>query len=328
MMVEGEQMPKWYLAALNACPYLQEVNLHFSTQAELDALLRALRIISPSNLGGSPQTTSPATRRGASLREIVFGDLLWNDEQGEQLRTADIFATIGRTDLTSLDSVSFHNIPWSPDGSAASTPLFPLPARHVKVSTTTGRLNSSIILLPTVSCTIEQFEFNNFIIGDPPNLRPLSSFIGSNLRALNLSFNQFFRRSPSPNLLSRYPSIYGPSPLTLGEPKSFPLLRSLELGGTQGLSLRSIRTLSQSAPLLATMNFAHSRWVCDSNPASVLPDAIFPEEQVLKALHEFSHLVSVDLGLLPTLDSGRYEGLKETLQAHGVETKYRICDWQ
>ncbi|GAA5954693.1 hypothetical protein JCM3765_003859 [Sporobolomyces pararoseus] len=96
---------------------------------------------------------------------------------------------------------------------------------------------------------------------------------------------------------------------------SFPFLRSLILSSFQGPTLSLLQSILHSTPSLSHLSFHRSFWVLDVPLPSVSRQVpvkiIFPRQEVLNTLLQFSLLRFVDLGYLPTRNADRYRQLEE-----------------
>jgi len=210
---------------------------------------------------------------------------------------------------------------------ALSLPQSPWRVKGFEIRNTCESLTAWIPFFPRDNSTLQHFELFNSHSVLAPELVALPNLLGSNLRTLSMDFRPSEYHAIGPlgeNLVDYARSNNAPS-LPLEAFLSFPHLTSLSLLYTHGPSLQLVETLASSSPLLLRLSFEYSRWVSDTHPQSIVPEVIFPEEQILFTLSKLVHLKYIDLGTLPTTDYKKYKGLKDRLEAEGTEVQYNRC---
>jgi len=322
---------RWFEQLLKACPHLRQVELSFKTVNDFENLLEALSL-------GLSWPKDGVLAGPSSLRTVVFSRLFYDDEEdgeidadghehpelsiSDRFNTADIFNALGRTSITSLDEVEYHNVGFVHSGYPANEPQFPFPVKSLRIHSHSYTLATSIPLLPRNHSALEHFGFS----GEPPldssEIQALPNLLGTTLRSLFLRLSradQFY--------LSEYTLRSDAPPLPLETFRLFPHLTSLSLVGTHGPSPRFLELLATASPLITHLSFLCSRWVSDTDPQSFRPEVIFPEVQILSSLSKFKHLKDIYLGTLPTTKHNKYKGLKSSLEAEGIkgEGEYECC---
>ncbi|GAA5837247.1 hypothetical protein JCM5353_006005 [Sporobolomyces roseus] len=285
---DDPRIQKWYCAVLRACPNLRQVDLHFSTQTELEDLLRNVALSDRTTPQNFPfHSTLPSATPISRLQCLDFNDLYWNQDNG-------------------------------------STPPFPFAIKHLHIRTRKEYLADSIALSSRFPPSLETFTSSSDLAGGTIDLNQCTTHHGSHLRKLELKFNDY--RKYDRLKLSKYTTTLPDVKIVLEGFRPYPLLTSLILNGAHGPSLHFLSTLAESSPLLHNLDLTNSRWISDSNPLSTVPDEIFPETRVLSALEAFKHLRTIHLDILPTTANGKkYEVLVGTLKSRGAELRYDCC---
>ncbi|GAA5840167.1 hypothetical protein JCM5353_001040 [Sporobolomyces roseus] len=313
---------RWYCAVLRACTGLRQVDLHFTSQAELEDLLQILSLPDPSvTQNPASEPTLPFSTTLSRLQCLDFNDRQWKRQQGNQVYISDVFTMFARFDF-SLDTVNFRRVYWS-KGDDGSTPLFPFLIKHLRIWTMSQYLMDSIALSSSFPSGLETFDFVSLALEGTIDLTPCKTHHGGRLQKLELTINEHQKRDRLQ--LSEYTTTLPDVKIVLEGLQSYPLLTSLILSGTHGPSLRLLSTLAKSSPLLRNLDLSESRWISDSHPLSTVPDDIFPETRVLAELEQFKHIEHVHLGLLPTIDQNRYGTLVESLELRGVKVRFDCC---
>ncbi|GAA5827018.1 hypothetical protein JCM5353_008889 [Sporobolomyces roseus] len=320
-MKKNRQTRRWYAAVLRACVNLQQVDLHFSKQTELEDLLRALALLPTPSAANPLNAASALPQHPSQLRSIVFGEQLKKDEQGNEVRVSDIFAALRRARLPSLATVRFNPVEWVLSKPPPPTGLFPVQLNHLHIETLTSRLTDVIAFLPRSPAKLDSFYFSNVVNREAIDLTPITKLLGNHLRTLGVKFNEYHKEMRA--TLSAYGDFVPGCTLALEGILSLPQLTSLTLSGTHGPSLSFLSTLAESGPLLAVLDLSHSHWRSDSN--STKRDAIFPATRVLSVLDKFRHLNDIHFGLLPTTRGERYKDLVTVLEARGIAARFDCC---
>ncbi|GAA5826990.1 hypothetical protein JCM5353_008876 [Sporobolomyces roseus] len=313
---DDARIRKWYSSVLRACPNLRQVDLHFSTQTELEDLLRILSLPDPTTPQNFPfRPTLPFASPLSRLQCLDFNDRYWKSKQGIQVLISDVCTTLGRFTLSSLETVNLTRVYWCEEDDGSNS-LFPFAIKHLCIQTREEYFADWIALSSRFPPSLDTFTLNGYSNGGTIDLTPFTIRHSGHLQKLELKFNDFGFET----MLSEYTASYSDdAKISIEGFRSCPLLTSLILSGTHGPSLHFLSTLAESSPLLRILDLTHSRWISDSDPLSTVPDEIFPETRVLSELEQIKHLEDVHLGVLPTIDQDRYGTLVESLELRGVK---------
>ncbi|GAA5837251.1 hypothetical protein JCM5353_006006 [Sporobolomyces roseus] len=302
--------PEWYRRALKACPQLTHLDLCFTTKEDLHEVLDILE----SSRGQSPSS--------CLLNTIRFFEWDRLDYCGYTAKVdyVEVFGAFRRELTRSVDSIQFDSVTWGLPSPLQATPWYPFPVRRldIRVPFFTS-LAASFTLFPRSPVNLESLSYHGPL--DRKDMIALPTFAGSNLRSLRLQAtgNSDFMT------LEEYTKTSDRNLLPIQAFQSFPLLRNLQIYEHYGLSLTILRDLANFCPLLTNIELDDSYWVSEALPHSTSLDDVFPESQILDTLQVFSHLLSVHLGILPTLDRSRYDNLKNRMGEQAVQVEYATC---
>jgi len=310
----------WYVRALKACPSLQKITLSFATSKELDKILRTLNLIS---FGSSSAHSSQAQPRvDFSASSISFSSGPSRPGVDGRITYAEVLHALQRTSIQTLDTVEFDEVDWilTDQFGNSSSPSFPFPMKSLSISKSSDQSSNSTHLFPRFPSTLERFSFVLRYTTESDVDTRLPKITAPKLKELSMSHiaNQC-------HALSSYTSSGTAPPIVVSTFTCFPRLTTLYLYGTHGPSLLLLETLAQSSPLLSSIDFHASHWISTADPSSAISYEIFPEVRIFVTLQTMQHLREVDLGVLPTSDSQRYEGMKAMLELKGSKVKYKCC---
>lgn len=319
------QTSRWYIDVLSACPNLQVVHLLASTSNDLYNLFHVLHLLPPSVASlRSPNAPYQRTMTSSSVKHLLFQD----DWRRRDPPPADFHCTIldvlSTVPITSPCALSLLFSNWTPMRQLtlpSSPPAFVI--ERIDIVTNEGQLRNYLPFFPRLPSSLKSIKYSGPGSLDDEDFPVLRNVVGVDLERLSLNF--CLEYCDTTTLLDYSDPFRAPS-IPVEVFHSFPSLTSLTLAYTHGPSLRLLVTLAQHCPLLSRIEFNYSRWICGSKPASIDPDATFPEPEILAATRNFQHLRSIHLGILPTVDKFRYEGLKSALGVSGIEADYEICD--
>jgi len=307
---------EYSMNVLKACQKLRNVDLCFSTQNEIMDQLQALALmpLRPSNRG-SLRTTS-------TIRNIFF----WRDPSSLSVPAvgfAVIFEALGQSPMDTLDGLCFKRVQWRhTEGLDPAAPAFPLPVTslHLLDAVTSG--GSILPFFPRQPSTLQYLSILGYLGVANLDLVALSHVVGNDLRDLQI----VYPGTSGTISLSAYATAHEALRLPPSAFQNYPLLTSLDLFKTHGPCLALLETLVKSSPVLADISFGYSRWVCSYHLLSNSPDEIFPEQEIIAELKKFHHLSFIHLGLLPTTDELKYEGMKAELEKSSINVVYQICE--
>jgi len=300
----------WTLQMLSLCPRLARTDLFFTSQFDLNLVLKAIepsastlrsiRFRTVSRLDGSRSTLlTPLRYVESALRSPVLRRIC-------RLTLVDIYDTSSQTARSliapSLSSLLIHEAV----GKSNLLQLIPenlSMLRYLSLRTQTNR------------------PF-------PPDLSPIFARLTSSIQ--EISFVTFARFTIAP-ALSQY---LLPSPSTPIIPLEhflrFPNLRSLQLCGFIGPSLSLLQQLASSCPLLSLIDFEESFWISNDSTlgysaTDLYYEAIFPEDCITLEFKKLSKLRELNLGYLPTSDPSKFSKLEKSMKERSIKLTWTMC---
>ncbi|GAA5827011.1 hypothetical protein JCM5353_008886 [Sporobolomyces roseus] len=235
----------------------------------------------------------------------------------------EVIDALQETSIESLQSTDFGCLDLVEPTGATLVPQLPFSTKELSLSA--GDLRHSFPFLPSIDSGLKHFFFIGNSTNDGHSLLALIQLLSPTLESIAVCLWSSWK-SPC---IHTYGTLHNGPPLLLESIKllSSLALNSLTLSDTHGPSLRLLRQLVISCPLLEHLSFHHSCWVSDNNPSSTVPEEVFPEDEILETLEEFEVLQYVDFGWLPTEDVAKYLDLEEALTYKlGVNVEYQVCE--
>jgi len=313
---EGRDETKiWYHRILRACPQLQQVDISFTSSDDLEELLEILVLLRPT-VPGSLTSTEPS-----SIRDITFSRRAKGCNIVNWMDYAYLLEILERTSIRSLDDVTFDATYWNYSGARDTEAQLPFSVKNLQITSLMGSLSNYIPLLPLNSSALDSFVFFGKMSCRASVFGKLPSFLPPTLTTLYLCF----MNSTDPIALSEYGTPSDCPSISIEIFHSFPNLTYLYLCHTAGPSIELLELLVTSSPSLSRILFDGSVWVSNTTPPPTDIEDLFPEFRVLAILQQFQHLVEIHLGVLPTRSKVKYEGLKNSLKANGIEVAYEVC---
>ncbi|GAA5849638.1 hypothetical protein JCM5353_006033 [Sporobolomyces roseus] len=297
----------WYLRALKACLYVTQADIVFSTIDDFSNALNALNLL-------PCHRSDPLFPTRSLIRKLSIDFFPADPPTVDHTK---IFELLHRTSIEALNSLSLDDISWFSHALPSSSLTFPILFRNLDWKTThASDLAKCLPLLTSSPLSLDSLRFSITGTIDGSDLLSLTELADETLKSLHLrNFRGAWSYASAPRGPRLPPKIF----------ESFPLLTTLSVAGIHGPSLVLLDILVTSSPLLSNISFTHSRWICDYNPPSSSPEAVFPEKEVIAIIKKFLHLKGIHLGLLPTDDPLRYEGTKGELEDWGIKVEYQIC---
>ncbi|GAA5827017.1 hypothetical protein JCM5353_008888 [Sporobolomyces roseus] len=319
----GPVVSTWYCQVMKACPRLEQITLSFSTEEELHKILRSLALVPPGSTIAEPSQHRP--RMDFCAKSITFAPGLSSQGVATRITYAQVLDALQRTSIQNLDTIEFDRVDrigWMLTNQylSSTTQNFPFSTRSLDITKVPDQDSWYAQYFPRFASTLEQFRFSLYSSSKSDVDTSFPEITAPNLKALCMSF----AAAQCLSLSSYISSNIDPS-IVVSRFASFPRLTSISLCGTHGPSLLLLETLAKSSPLLSSIDFHSSRWISTADPLSTVSNELFPEIRIFVTLQTMQQLRKVDLGILPTVDPERYEGMKAMLELRGIEMKYKRC---
>ncbi|GAA6032137.1 hypothetical protein JCM8097_007091 [Rhodosporidiobolus ruineniae] len=291
----------WLLAMLAACPHLNKVDLVFETSAEIKLVLRALRPSLP------------------TLRSMEIVSVSSYKLDRSHLRR--FFRKLG---LKELDHFELRFGTAAP----AKPCRIPLRLRSLSLALHEGTVPLYHFLPPQPSY-LRSLRLDSVDPNTPPHeILALFLLAGASLTTLYLDTAQTTRWGPCPCSVSDFnppQTVFLPEGLF----SRLPTIRHLTLHHCCGLTIESIRALSNSSPNLVKLDLRACCWNDnDPDPDDDDWDWDFDHlslEELANVFRSFRQLKYVEVGRIPLETDGEPTMLKSALEAQGVEVVGRSC---
>ncbi|GAA5984900.1 hypothetical protein JCM5350_002603 [Sporobolomyces pararoseus] len=303
----------WYLQVLRLCPRLGVAELFFENPIEMSKALEAIR---------ASATTTLCTLVFPSYRHPLSPTKWYPSSKLVMVALAN--PVLIDVECLDLRDISFPS-------STVPRTFRPLEQRLRILSVQGSRhgvnLSDCSSLLPRNLSYLTSVHFTTLSPYSDPELLTILKRLTPSIQSIRIYLKLISRCSP---ILS----TYLPPPANLPFPgesfSKFSNLSSFVLHAFVGPSLNLLAQLSTSCPFLTNLDFFDSFWV-HSQPS--LPfsatnsflDTIVPSDKLLAELIQFRYLRSINLGILPTTDSGRMKSVEKAMKERGVTLNWQRC---
>jgi hypothetical protein len=288
----------WFLAMLEACPQLKQVDIVFYNRQELKKVADGL-------------SKSVSTLDKVKIEEISVSEL--------KVALIERFTKkLAPLNLEEFEVVSFAPV----DGrSSAAPPSLPLHVKNLSLQLSQMPFEHNLHLLPAHSSSLRSLT----IIGGKPSslaLFNLGKLTGATLTTLSIQAPQ--SRWDDGISYSNYASDQGVPVVPLEFFSFLPKIEHLLFSEIRAVSIKRVTALVQNSPNLIELVAVKSTCAPDDGVNVNIPQdgwqrRIFPPQQMVELFKQFEHVETLNLGTIPFDSVAAYDAVCNTLSVEGRE---------